>query len=106
MHRHHRPVAAVDPLNLARDKAVRHIVRARAAVFFRYRHAQQAIRAHFAEYLGVCFFVQIGAFDPRQQLVRSKGLRRIADHAFIFCQLVIQQKRIIPVERLTFVRRI
>ena len=49
LHAHHRPVARVDALDLARDQAVADVIEARAAVFGRQRRAEQPERAHFAE---------------------------------------------------------
>src|SRR3546814_4535323 len=42
--RHHRPVAAVDPLDFARDQAVGHIGSGGTAEFLRHRRAEQALR--------------------------------------------------------------
>ena len=49
LHAHHRAVARIDALDLARDEAVADVVEAGAAVLGRHRRAEQAELAHLAE---------------------------------------------------------
>jgi hypothetical protein len=99
LHAHHRAIARIDALHLARHQTVAHIGRADAAIGLGDRHAEQPDRAHFAEYRGIGLFVEIGFLNARGQFFGSEGCRRITDHPLIFGQLCIQQERIRPIER-------
>ena len=95
---HHRPVAAVDPLDLPRDEAVADIAGTDPAIFLRNRRAEQPELTHLAEDRGIGVLVLKGVDDPRRQLVLRIGRGGVADHAFVFGQLIVEQKRVCPVE--------
>jgi len=98
LHAHHRAVAGVDPLNLAGDQAVGHVVQARTAVLLRNRRAEQAEFAHLAEdrHVGRAIAKRFG--DPRQQLVLTVSLGGFAHHALVVAELGLQQERVLPIE--------
>src|SRR5262249_33810651 len=93
-----RAVARVHPLHLARDETVGHVVGAGAAILLRQGDAEQAERAHLMEDLAVSFLLQIGLDHARQQLVLRIGARGVADRALVLGELVLEQKRVVPLE--------
>ena len=98
LHRHHRAVARIDPLDLAGDKAIGDIARAKAAEFLGYVHTQKPSLAHLAEDRGIGFLVTVGGDDARLELVLRESLGRIAQHPFVFGQLVLKAQGVGPVE--------
>ena len=98
LHRIHRTIAGIDPLDLACDQAVGDIARIGAAIFFRQRDADQAELAHLVEDLTIGLLFEIGLGDARQQLVLRIGARCVADHALVFGELLVKQERIVPLE--------
>ncbi len=98
LHRIHRAVAGIDPLDFARDEAVGDVARIGAAILFRQRDADQAELAHLVEDFAVGLFLEIGLGDARHQLVLRIGARGVADHALVFGELLIEHERIVPLE--------
>ena len=97
--RHRRAVAAVDPLDRARDQAVADIAEAGAAIFVRDGRAEQPELAHLAHDLAVEALVEIGRGDARLQLLLRIAFGRVADEPLLVGQLMIEIERIRPVER-------
>ena len=97
--RHRRAIAAVDPLDRARDEAVADVAEAGAAIFVRDRCAEQSELAHLAHDLAVEPLFEIGRRDPRLQLLLRIAFRGVADEALLVGQLMIEIERILPVER-------
>ena len=98
LHAHHRAVAGVDTLDFTGDQAVADIVEAAATVDFRNGGAEQADFAHFAEDRRVGVFLTERFQHARGQLVGGELLGAVADHAFFFGQLLIEQQWVFPVE--------
>ena len=99
LHAHRRTVAAVDPLDLARDQAVDDIAHPGAAVAFRQGGAEQP---QFAE------LVHDPAVEPLMpERVQHSGLqlilailaRRLLHHPLVLAELAVEQERIVPLER-------
>ena len=99
LHAHHRAVARVDPLHLARDQAVSDIGCADAAIFLGYGWPEQAERPHFAEDFRIGMFVGESLDDARRELFLGIGTRSIAHHPLILGQLFVEEKGIRPIER-------
>ncbi|MGY4297708.1 hypothetical protein ACVWXN_005803 [Bradyrhizobium sp. i1.4.4] len=99
LHRVHRAIAGIDPLDLARDEAVGDVARIGTAIFLRQRNADQAELAHLVEDLAVGLLLEIRLGDARQQLVLGIGARGVAHHALVFGELLVEQERIVPLER-------
>jgi hypothetical protein len=97
LHRHHRAVAGVDALDLARDEAIADVVDARAAIAVDGR-AEEAHLAHLAEDRGVGLLVVEGVLDPRHQLLLAILPGGIADHPFVLAELLLHQEGILPDE--------
>src|SRR5437667_309868 len=55
--------------------------------------------AQLVEDLAVGLLFEIGLDDARQQLVLRIGARSVADHALVFGELVVEQERVVPLER-------
>ena len=98
LHRHHRAVAAIDPLYLARDQAVGHIASADPAIFLGDRGAKQTHLAHLAEDRRVGGLILEGLDHARLQLVLCIGAGRIAQHPLVFAQLGFETQRVVPGE--------
>ena len=99
LHAHHRAVARVDALDLARDQAVADVVEAGAAVLGRQRRAEQPERAHLAERSpDRTVSWRNASRHARQQLVLRVRVRGVAHHPLLLGQLVVEQQRIVPVE--------
>ncbi|MEH2548535.1 hypothetical protein V1283_005180 [Bradyrhizobium sp. AZCC 2262] len=99
LHRVHRAIAAIDALDLARHEAIGNVARVGAAILLRQRDTDQTEFAHLVEDLAVGLLFEIGLDDARQQLVLRVGARGVADHAFVFGELLVEQERIVPLER-------
>ena len=91
LHAHHRAVAGIDALDLARDQPVADEVETGAAVFGRDGRAEQAHGAHFAEDGRVGLLVAERVPHARQQLALAIVARRVADHALVRRQLRLEQ---------------
>ena len=76
LHAHHRAVAGIDPLDLARHKPVGHIARARAAIAPRRPSCPSSPSAPISRKIcAVGLFLQVGFHDPRGRacLARSRA---------------------------------
>ena len=98
LHAHHRAIAGVDALDLARDQPVTDVVQPRAAVFIRNGRPEQAEFAHFAKDRDFGRFVAEGIEHPWREPPLRVGLCRVAHHAFFGRKLGLQQEGIVPVE--------
>ncbi len=98
LHRIHRAIAGIDPLDLARHEAIGDVARIGAAIFFRQGNTDQAKFAHLMEDVAVDLLLQIGLANARQQLVLRIGARGVADHALVFGELLVEHERIVPLE--------
>ena len=90
---------AGNPLDRASDEAVAHVTETGAAIVVRNGRAEQAKLAHLFHDLAVEPLLEIGAGDPRLQLLLRIALGRVADEPLLVSQLRIQIERIGPVER-------
>ena len=97
LHRHGGAVAAVYPLDLARDQAVADIADAGAAIAVD-GGAEQAQLAHFGHDLAVEMLVPVRLQHTGHQLVLGIGAGAVAHHALVFGKLILQQQRIFPLE--------
>jgi hypothetical protein len=98
LHAHHRPIAGVDPLHLARDQAVAHVAEAGAAIGFGNRRAEQAELTHLAEDGRIGLLVAKRLQNPRCEPLPAVGMRGIANLALIVRKLLVEQKRVVPME--------
>ena len=98
LHRGHRPVTGIDPLDFARDQAVGDIARASTADFLRDRDPEQPGLAHQREQFGRVELVAIRFDDPRLQRRLRKAARCVADHPLFVAQLALDIERVGPVE--------
>ena len=97
LHAHRRAIAAVDPLDLARNQTVGNVVNAGAAITFDGR-AEKAERSHFVHDLAVEALVPIGFEHARQQLFLAVGARAVAHHPLLLAQFLLEEQGIGPVE--------
>ena len=98
LHAHHGAVARVDALDLARDEAVGDVVEAGAAVLRRNRRPEQAERAHLAKDAWIRSFGSEGFEHARRQLVLAVRARRVAHHALVLGELLLEKQRVVPDE--------
>ena len=98
MHRHHRPITAVDALNLARDQAIGDVRGTQATVFLGHRDAEKAHLTHFTEDRGVGGFLTKRLDDAGLQLVLGIGAGGVAQHALFVGQLVVQAEGVFPIK--------
>ena len=98
LHRHHRAVAGIDPLDLARNEAVGHVARAETAVFFGDGRAEKARLAHLGEDVGVGRLSAVGLGHAGGEAVFGKGAGGIAQEALVLGEEVVEAERIGPVE--------
>ena len=98
LHGHGRAIAAVHPLDFARDQAIADIVRAGAAIFLGDGRAEQAQFTQLVHDLAMEQLVPVRFQHPRHQLVLAIGVGRIANHPLLIAELIVQQKRIVPLE--------
>src|SRR5205814_7926078 len=94
----HRAVAGIHALDLARDEAVAHIVESRAAVVARDRRPEHAELAHLAEDRRIGAFGTERLQHPRRELALGIGVRRLAHHALLLRELLVEEQRIVPDE--------
>ena len=99
LHAHHRAVAGIDALDLARDQPVGDVAGVGAAEFLRQGHAEQPRLAHQAKERRIGLFLEIGLLDSRPQLLGREFARRVADHPLVLGELALEQQRIVPLER-------
>ena len=78
LHAHHRAIAGIDALHLARDQPVGDIGGAGAAVVLRQRQPEQPERAHLAKNLGVGLLFAIGLDDARQRASPAHSRARVS----------------------------
>ena len=90
-------VAAVDPLDFTRHQTVADVVQAGAAVAFN-RRAQKAHRARFVHDLAVKLFMARGHQHAGLQPFLAERMRRLLHRALVLGQLIVQKKRVFPVE--------
>ena len=100
LHAHRRAVARIDALDLARHQAVGRVVGGGAAVFLGQGRAQQAERAELVHDLAVELLVPVGLQHARHQLVLAVVAGRVADRDLLLGELVVEEERVLPVERL------
>ena len=100
LHAHRRAVARIDALDLARHQAVGRVVGGGAAVFLGQGGAQQAKRAELVHDLAIELLVAVGLQHARHQLVLAVVAGRIADRDLLLGELVVEEERVLPVERL------
>ena len=98
LHRRHRAIARIHPLDFAGDQAIGHIVGTRAAVGFRDGRAEQPGLPHQREQFGRVDFIGERLDHTRLQFALGKGMRRIADHPLLIAELVIDEKGVRPIE--------
>ena len=98
LHAHHRAIAGVDALDFTGDQAIADIVQAAATVLLGDGCAQQADFAHFAEDRRIGLLMTESFEDARRKALLSELRSRVANHAFFFSELLIQQQGIDPVE--------
>jgi hypothetical protein len=97
LHAHPRAIAGIDALDLACDEAVGDVVHAGAAVALD-RRAEEAERAHLVEDLAVELLVAECLAHARLQLFLAIVARAVAHHAFLFGELVLEEKGVVPLE--------
>ena len=95
---HRRAVAAVDPLDLARDQAVDDIAHAGAAVALRQRRAEQAEFAELGHDLPVEALVAERLQHPRLELLLAILPRRLLYQPLLLGELAVEQEGIVPLE--------
>ena len=74
------------------------LAEARAAIFFRDSGAKQSSLAHQREQFRRVAFGPVSIDHARLQLALRKGAGGVADHAFVFGQLVVKTERVGPIE--------
>jgi hypothetical protein len=97
--RHCRAVAAIHPLDRARDQSVADVAETGAAIFIRDGCAEQAQCAHFLHDLPVEPLFEIGRGHSGLQLLVRVSFRGVADEPLLIGQLLVETERILPVER-------
>ena len=97
LHAHRGAIAAVDPLHLPRDESIGDVVHAGAAIALDGR-AEQAELAHLRHDRAVEALVPIGLEYARHQLFLAVGAGGVAQHALVLRELVVEEKRILPIE--------
>ena len=98
LHAHHRAITRIDALDFSGDQAVADVVQAAAAILLRNGCTQQADFTHLAEDCRIGFLMAECFKNTRRELLLSELLGGVADHAFFFGELLIQQQGIDPVE--------
>ena len=97
LHREHRAIAGIDPLDLARDQPVGDIAEPGAAIVLRQRRAEQPERAHLGHDLAVEALLAKGGEHARKQLLLRIAARGVAHHALVLGQLAFELERVLPV---------
>ena len=95
---HHRPVAGVHRLDLARDQAVADVVEAGAAILLRDGRTEQAEFAHLVEDASIGVLVAKCVLDPRLKALGGVGEGGLPHHPFLFAQLLRQIEGVVPIE--------
>ena len=90
LHAHGRAVAAVHPLDLARDQPVGDVVDPGAAIALDGR-AEQPQLPHLGHDLAVETLVPVSLQDARHQPILAVGPRGVAQHALFLAELVLEQ---------------
>jgi hypothetical protein len=96
LHAHHRAIAGIDALDLARHQPVGDVARAAAPYSLRDGHTEQAGLAHQAEEFRLGRFVEIGFLNARQEFRLAESGCRVADHALFIDQLVVEKEGVFP----------
>ena len=104
MHAHRAAIAGVDALDLTGHKAVGDIGDARATMVRRQGQAEQSELAHLIENEAIRLFLGVRFDNSRAQPVFRKGMRGLLDQALFVTELLVQQKRIGPIERRRLLR--
>ncbi len=99
LHRHHRAIAGIDALDLARDQAIGDIAEPRPAVIRRHRRPEKAEFAHLAEDRGVGLLLPERLQHARGEPVLGVGEGGLLDEALLFGELGFEAERVGPVER-------
>ena len=97
LNRHHRPIARIHSLNFLGYQPVADVIHPGTVIALNHR-AQQPELAHLAENCRIGFFIPIGIFNPRQQLILCVLARRIANHPLFFTQLLFHQEGVLPIK--------
>ena len=98
LHRHHRAVAGIDPLDFAGDQAVGDVAEAGAAVFLRDGRAEKAELAHLEDHGRIVFLLAISGDHARKQFLLGVIARGVAHHPLLFGQFTFEIERIFPFE--------
>jgi len=98
LHAHHRAVARIDALDLARDQPVGDVVQARAAVGLGNGRAEQPELAHLAKDRRVGLLVAERLLHARLQLVLAIRRGGITHHALVARELGVEQEGIVPLK--------
>ena len=98
LHAHHRAVSGINPLHLAGNQAIRHMVRSNTAVLLRNRRAKKAQLAQFVEDFVVKGLRAGGLQDAGHQLGLAVVVRGFADELFFFGELLGEQHGVGPIE--------
>jgi hypothetical protein len=98
LHAHHRAVARVDALDLARDQAVADVVHRPAAVLLGDGRAEQAELAHLAEDLRSVVPWRNASVTRGSEPLLAVGVRRVAHGALVAGELLVEEERVVPVE--------
>ena len=98
LHRHHRAVAGIDALDLARNQPVADVAEAGAAVFLRDGRAEEPEMAHLVDDLAIEALFAIGGEHAREQFLLRIGARGVAHHALVLGELALEIERVLPVE--------
>ena len=98
LHTHHRAIARIYILHLARHQTICNVIKPRATILFRDSHTQEPQRPHLLEYFDIRMLISEGIQNSWSELLLSILMRCFADHPLFLCELAIQQKRTRPVE--------
>ena len=93
-----RAIAGIDPLDLARHQPIADIARAGAAIGLGQGRAEEAGGAHLVHDRAIETLLAEGGEDARPELRLGKAARGIADEPLLLGELVVEAKRIGPVE--------
>ena len=97
LHRRRRTVGTVDPLDLEGDETVGNLADAGTAIAVDCR-PQHPHLAHAANDFAIPGLLAKVLRHPLRQVVFAELSRRIADHAFVFVELLVQHEGVVPPE--------
>ena len=95
---HHRAIAGIHRLDLARDQAIADVVEAGATVLFGNGRAEQAEFAHLVEDVAIGMLVAKCVLDPWLKALGGVGEGGLPHHPFLFAQLLRQIEGVVPIE--------